>query len=315
LSALGDVLVVTVRKSFWASPEAEAWPRRVEARVLFGHSSNVVSSLLVFVRALAAILVRPPRVVLLGSVERTVPWFVRARRAGLLRGARLVVTNQLTLSPRQLEQVDAVIVHARAQAAALGEKGVFIRLPADGDLARAARAGAAADAGAFAGGGTDRDFASVIDAVRGTDVPLELVTFSPQTLGYQGPLPPNVRVRWRMSQDEFLARMARAAVVVVPLHSSASAHGQTTLVQALALGKPVVATRATGTVDYVEDGGEGTLVEAGDVEGYRRAIVELAGDEHARAAVAARAAERARELTYGAFADELRRVCESVLAE
>ncbi len=42
LSELDDVLVVTVRKSFWASSEAERWPRRLYARVYRGHSSELV---------------------------------------------------------------------------------------------------------------------------------------------------------------------------------------------------------------------------------------------------------------------------------
>src|SRR5712691_10432938 len=103
-SNLEDVTVVTVRKSFWASPEAEVFPHRVEARVYYGHSTNLLNTLVVTLRGLLAILVRRPKVVLLGSVERAVPWFIRARRLGLLRGSRLVVTNQLHLSDEQLQQ-------------------------------------------------------------------------------------------------------------------------------------------------------------------------------------------------------------------
>ena len=304
---LDDVLVVTVRKSFWASPEAEAFPHRVEAWVLWGHSTGLVNSLLVFARGLVASLLTRRRVVLLGSVERTVPWFIRARRLGFLRGARLVVTNQLHLSERQLEQVDTVILYARPLVAGrLAEKAVFAPLPADGGF-EAARAAAVPSGAVFTGGGADRDFAAVVEALRGTGVPLHVVTFSPETLGLEPPA--EVTVEWRMPVPEFLARMAGSLLVVVALRDPASPHGQTTVVQALALGKAVVATRSPGVVDYVKDGREGLLVDAGDVPGYRDAILRLAGDGELRARCEAAARERARDLTYTAFAERLRAIC------
>jgi glycosyltransferase involved in cell wall biosynthesis len=308
LSGLDDVLVVTVRKSFWASQEAERWPRRLYATVFYGHSTNLVNSLAVFGRALAAIWLRPPKVVLLGSVERTVPWFIRARRLGLLRGAKLVVTNQLHLSPRQLEQVDRVIVHASAQATALGVKGAFLPLPADGDL-EAARRGAEPGEYCFSGGGAGRDFDSLLAAVRDAPLRLDLVVFAPEQWV---DVPRNVEVEGPMPQHLFLARMAGAMAVVVPLLSTDSPHGQTMLAQALALGRPIVATRSVGIADYVEDGREGLLVEAGDVDALRGALVRLVGDEALRARCAVDAAARGAELTYVRFAVGLADVCESL---
>jgi hypothetical protein len=246
-SVLDDVLVVTVRKSFWASPEAEAFPHRIYARVFYGDSTRLGNALVVAVRGLLAALVRRRKVILLGSVERTVPWFIAARRFGLLRGAKLVVTNQLHLSDRQLEQVDRVILYARpvieAARPLLRDRAVFAPLPADGDF-EAARRDAVESGAVFTGGGADRDFASVIEAVRGTGVALEIVTFSPETLGYAGDLPEECTVHWRMPLPEFLTRMAGARFVVVPLRDPDSPHGQTTVVQALALGKAVISTRS-----------------------------------------------------------------------
>ena len=116
-----NVLVVSVRKSFWASPEAERFPHRVYARVFYGHSTNLLNSAVVFARALLAVLRLRPRVVLLGSVERTVPWFIRARRLGLLGSARLIVTNQLHLSDEQLRLVDRNVVYSQAWIDAQGQ--------------------------------------------------------------------------------------------------------------------------------------------------------------------------------------------------
>ena len=305
-SDLDDVLVVTVRKSFWASPEAERFPHRVYARVFFGHSTNLFNSALVFVRALAAIAVRRPRVVLLGSVERTVPWFVQARRLGLLGSARLVVTNQLHLTDEQLRFVDRDVVYSQAwidvQRPAMRGRAVFVPLPADGDFGSIATGD---DGYVFSGGGTGRDFATLIEAVEGTGTRLRIVTFGPESLGATAPLPDNVQVEWTMPLQAFLERIARARIVVVPLRDGSSDFGQTTVVQALSLGKPVVATRSPGIVDYVADGREGLLVAAGDASALRAAIARLEGDVDLRRACGERALERARDSTYAAFAERL----------
>lgn len=269
----------------------------------------LVNAAPVFIRALASIWLRPPRLVLLGSVERTVPWFIRARRVGLLRGAKLVVTNQLNPPHGQLEHIDRVVVYARAQAARFGEKGAFLALPADGDFEAACRSGESGDY-VFSGGGAGRDFPTLLRAVDGTDIRLELVVFDQRTLGDR---PPNVVVSGPLSQTDFLVRMAGASVVVVTVAERDSPHGQTTLVQALALGKPVVATRSSGIADYVDDGQEGLLVEPGDIAGLREAIRRLLADDELRAGCAARSAERGSRLSYSHFADGLADVCFAVL--
>ena len=308
MSGLDDVLVVTVRKSFWASSEAERWPRRLYARVLYGHSTNISSSVFVFARALVVIWLRPPRLVLLGSVERTVPWFIRARASGLLRGARLAVTNQLNLAPAQLAHVDRVVVYARSQAEALGEKGAFVPLPPDGDL-EAALAGSDAGNYIFAGGSAGRDYPTLAAAARGTSLQIEVVTFAPG--GFEAP--PNVHVHGPMPLQAFLERMAGSVAVVVPVDRADSPHGQTTVIQALALGKAVVATRSVGLIDYVRDGENGYLVEAGDVDGLRRALLRLVEDGELRGRLAARARAEAGALSYANYAERLERVCRALL--
>jgi glycosyltransferase involved in cell wall biosynthesis len=308
VSTLDDVLVVTVRKSFWASREAEVFPHRLYARLVLGASTTFLNAFLIFARALLAIAWRRPRVVLLGSVERAVPWFIRARRLGLLGNARLVVTNQLHLDDEQLRQVDRVVVYSREwierQRPAMYERAVFVPLPADGDLA-AARLAATASGRVFAGGGAGRDFGSVIRALASTGVPLEIVTFSRETLGWDGELPANVSVELQLPVQEFLARVASSLLVVVPLSDPDSDFGQTTVVQALALGKAVVATRAPSIADYVRDGVEGVLVEAGDVAGYRDAVLRLARDDSLRRACEERARKQGAQLTYDRFRDRL----------
>lgn len=313
---LDDVLVVTVRKSFWASRDAERFPHRVYARVFYGHSTNLLNAAVVFVRGLLVVALRRPRIVILGSVERTVPWFIRARRLGLLGRARLVVTNQLHLSDEQLRYVDRNVVYSQAwidvQPEAVRERAVFVPLPADGDFG----ALHVRDEGyVFAGGGAGRDFATLIEAMRDSDLPLRIVTFSPETLGWPGELPDNVKVEWTMPLPQFLERIAGARIVVVPLREGTSDFGQTTVLQALSLGKPVVATRSPGVVDYVHDEREGLLVEAGDVAACRAAVMRLFADAQLREDCRTHALERARLSSYSAFSDRIAEVCLSLDSE
>lgn len=298
-----------MRKSFWASEEAERFPHRVYERVFLGHSTNLANAVVGFVRAMAAVAARRPRIIVLGSVERMVPWFIRARRLGLLGRARLVVTNQLQLTDEQLRVIDGNVVYSQAwideQRPAVRERAVFAPLPGDGDFAAVA-----VEDGAyvFTGGGAGRDFPTLISALRDTGVALRIVTFSRSTLGWDGPLPPGVEVEWTLPPIEFLAHIAAARLVVVPLRDARSDFGQTTVVQALSLGKPVVATRSPGVVDYVHDGLEGLLVDAGDVDGYREAVLRLWHDDELRRRCSLNARARAQLSTYSAFADRLENV-------
>jgi glycosyltransferase involved in cell wall biosynthesis len=55
-----------------------------------------------------------------------------------------------------------------------------------------------------------------------------------------------------------------------------------TLVDAMSLGRPVVATRCIGTEDYVQSGETGTLVQPGSLEDMSGAIERLWHDEPLR---------------------------------
>ncbi len=63
-------------------------------------------------------------------------------------------------------------------------------------------------------------------------------------------------------------------------------------IEALAAGRPVVASRVGGVPDVVRDGVDGFLVEPGDVEALAAALARLAGDPELRAKMGAGARER-----------------------
>jgi glycosyltransferase involved in cell wall biosynthesis len=154
----------------------------------------------------------------------------------------------------------------------------------------------------------------LIEAVRGLDdVRVEIVTFSPQLLGFDGSLPPNCEVQGRLPLPQFLGMAAAARFVAVPLKAGPAPHGQTTVVQAIRLGKALVATRDASLEDYVEDGKNGLLVDAGDVDGYRDAVRRMWYDDELRASCEREAAARAGELTYEAFAARIVALCEELV--
>jgi glycosyltransferase involved in cell wall biosynthesis len=188
----------------------------------------------------------------------------------------------------------------------------YAPIPADGDF-EAVEPAPTTEPYVFAGGSTLRDFDSVIAALQGTGLRLVIVTDDVAAVGGSGPLPGGATVQSRMPLQEFLALMAGATVVVVPLRASDAPHGHTTVAQALRLGKAVVTTRGASVEDYVRDGNEGLLVEPGDVDAYREAIVRLVSDDELRHACEAHARARAPEFTYDAFARTLEELCREVI--
>jgi glycosyltransferase involved in cell wall biosynthesis len=71
------------------------------------------------------------------------------------------------------------------------------------------------------------------------------------------------------------------------------------ILEAMALERPVVATDVGGTAEEVVHGETGYLVTAGDAEPIRRALLELAGDPERARAMGAAGRRRQRELFTG----------------
>jgi glycosyltransferase involved in cell wall biosynthesis len=110
---------------------------------------------------------------------------------------------------------------------------------------------------------------------------------------------PNVRLLGPLNRERVLELFAAADVVAL---SSTWENFPHALVEALAVGTPVIATDVGGVSEIVQDGVNGMLVPAGDVDALASAIRQFFGDPQLRqrlAAAAAPSVERYRpELVY-----------------
>lgn len=130
---------------------------------------------------------------------------------------------------------------------------------------------------AVAAGRTFRDYPTLIAAAaHGLDIPVTIVA-GKGSLGTDPP-PAGITARYDIPLPELIALMAKAAIVVLPLTEREISTGQSVLLEAMAMGKPVVVTRVNGTVDYIDHMRTGLLVPPGDSQALAAAINTLARD-------------------------------------
>jgi glycosyltransferase involved in cell wall biosynthesis len=137
--------------------------------------------------------------------------------------------------------------------------------------------------GVFAGGDSMRDYGPLIEAAQGVPADVTLATRDPSILRYPQ-LPPNVRAG-PVPPGRFLEAMRAARVVVVPLIDGERSAGQQTYLNAMAMGKIVVATDTPGVRDYVTHGTTGLVVPPGDAVAMADALrwaLEPANEAEAR---------------------------------
>jgi glycosyltransferase involved in cell wall biosynthesis len=118
----------------------------------------------------------------------------------------------------------------------------------------------------------------------------------------------NVAVAAELPFAETQARIARARVVALPVRDNLYSGATTTLLQAMAAGKPVVVSRTAAIAEgyNLEDGVNVRLVAPGDEVAFAGALQELLADEDSAAALGRRARESVeRDLGWDRYVDRM----------
>jgi glycosyltransferase involved in cell wall biosynthesis len=123
-----------------------------------------------------------------------------------------------------------------------------------------------------------------------------------------GARPANVAVETDIPLDQVRDRFARARVVALPVRDNSYSGATTTLLQAMAMGKPVVVSRTAAiAVGYeLEDGVNCRLVPPGDAEAFEQALLETLTGADAGASLGIRARQTVeRSFSWERFTDAL----------
>jgi glycosyltransferase involved in cell wall biosynthesis len=122
-----------------------------------------------------------------------------------------------------------------------------------------------------------RDYDCLVDAVRDLPVRVQIAAGSPwieRKLEPGRELPANVS--WgKLDRYALRELYARSAVAVVPIKQNHYQTGIATILEMMAMGKCVVASKTHGQTDTIVDGVTGVYVPPGDPLALRRAISDL----------------------------------------
>lgn len=129
--------------------------------------------------------------------------------------------------------------------------------------------------------------------------------------------PPNVSVESDLPFDEMRHRLERARAVALPVRENSYSGATTVLLQAMALGKPVVVTRTAAIASGygLEDGGNVRLVTPGDTAGFARSLADvLRDDAHAEALGSSARTTVEAALTWDRYVARLERLLDAAAA-
>jgi glycosyltransferase involved in cell wall biosynthesis len=200
-----------------------------------------------------------------------------------------------------LPRVELVLIQTHAQGRYLTQQYRLRRPPfyvgpqMDDDFFRP-MPGARQDYVLAVGNDKARDFQALIDAVAPLDLHLRLLTRLPVTL----PSACRARIEVIAQRIDYAALRDlynNARLVVLPLRERISPGGQTSVLEAMAMGKPTVMTASSGVVELVVPGVTGLMPPVDDVPALSQAIATL-WDDPARCLVMGQAGRARLEAEY-----------------
>jgi len=103
----------------------------------------------------------------------------------------------------------------------------------------------------FNGGTSNRDYRTLIEAFKGLNERLKIACFPRDIRGLD--IPSNVEILHNVFDDDFEDCMRSAYAIIISLDDPRIASGQLVLLNAMRLGKPIIATRSAGIEDYISE--------------------------------------------------------------
>lgn len=225
--------------------------------------------------ALRLVLPYKPRIVLLGFI------FTQ-------RGDRWINAIRRRYFDLMLRRVSVVICHSRWEVKRYRElfskDDRFVFVPWGTNVAiRDVLRQSAASPGRFAeyvvsAGKSGRDYMTLALAMSEIPLPLHIVCdYAPQVSALPDPRQ-KIHILTNCHGDDYIRALYHARIVVIPISVDDISAGQMVLLHAMALGKPIVITRTATTTDYATDGVDALMVERGDPEAMRGAILRILED-------------------------------------
>lgn len=169
----------------------------------------------------------------------------------------------------------------------------------------------------LAAGKTNRDFVTFVEALRGTPWSAAIYCARANVSKVTDP-PANIAIRTDetghvLGYRELYQLCQRARVIAVPLVEVDALAGLTSIVDAWALGKPLVMTKNRWLDFDPEAHGIGYAVEPGDVQGFRDALSRILSDPQLERDMGERARALGERVNTQTFARELAREFETAL--
>lgn len=152
----------------------------------------------------------------------------------------------------------------------------------------------------------------LLEAYGGLDPAVPLVLVGLRRMDTPDRFPDGVIVAENVPHSEVMRAWAHCAVAVVP--SRWPEPFGLVAIEAMATGRPVVASSVGGLADIVLDGTTGILVPGGDVRALRASILQLLADPERRTRMGQAGRQRAASYSASAVVPQIERVYEEVIA-
>jgi glycosyltransferase involved in cell wall biosynthesis len=170
------------------------------------------------------------------------------------------------------------------------------------------------DGSVFAAGRSCRDWATLFAAAASVPARFVVVAEAAAVAGLARPA--NVELYCDVPRERYLHLLRRARVVVVPLLPTIRSAGQAALLEAMALGKPVLTAQIAGVVDYLRPNQTGVFYQAEDAGSLARELNRLLSSADFRARIAA-GGQRSVETVFNkrCYAHRVQQLLEDLLGE